>query len=70
MGYAIDQPGVCLWALPTRSDAAGVEALRVLVAAARAGLWGVRALQGALGVETDGAYGSKTHAAAVAWASR
>ena len=51
-------------------DAAGVEALRVLVAAARTGLWGVRALQEALGVAVDGAYGPKTHAAAVAWAAR
>lgn len=70
VGYALEQPGVCLWALPTRSDAAGVEALRVLVAAARTGLWGVRALQEALGVAVDGAYGPATHAAAVAWAAR
>ena len=70
VGYALTQPGVALWALPTRSDAAGVEALRVLVACARAGLWGVRALQGALSVPADGAYGPKTHAAAVTWAAR
>lgn len=69
VAYAIEQRGVCLWAAGSRSDAAGAEAVAVLAAIDRAGLWGdVRALQRALGVPADGAYGPATHAAAVAWA--
>lgn len=71
VAYAMTQRGVCLWAAGSRSDAAGEEAVTVLAAIARAGLWGdVKALQGAAGVADDGAYGPLTHAAVVAWAAR
>lgn len=67
---ALGRDQVALWALSSRSDDAGREAFRVLCAAWRAGLWNVRALQAAVGVEADGSYGPRTHAAAVAWAAR
>ena len=71
VAYAMTQRGVCLWAAGTRSDAAGEEAVTVLAAIDRAGLWGaVKALQRAAGVADDGAYGPLTHAAVVAWAAR
>lgn len=68
---ALSHPLACLWALPTRADTAGREALAVLCAVHRTGLWGdVRALQRTLGVADDGVYGPATHAAAVVWAGR
>jgi hypothetical protein len=71
VAYAVEQRGVCLWAAGSRSDDAGAEAVAVLAAIDRAGLWGdVRGLQRVLGVAEDGAYGPATHAAALVWARR
>ena len=70
VAYALAQRGVCLWALATRADEAGREALGVLIGVARAGLWGdVRALQRAVGVADDGVYGPLTHTAVLRWAA-
>ena len=67
---ALAQPVVSLWAMRSRSDAAGREAAEVLCAVWRAGLWGdVRALQRAVGVADDGDYGPITHAAVLRWAA-
>ncbi len=55
-----------LWALPTRADAAGRQALQTLCSIWRDGLWGdVRALQRRVGVADDGVYGPATHDATV-----
>lgn len=67
---ALAHDRVALWAIPTRDDDAGHEALAVLCALDRADLWDVRALQAAVGVAVDGRYGPETHAATVRWAAR
>ena len=73
LGGAVGQvrahPRCALWAAPTRLDADGREVVQVLAAIDRADLWDVRALQAAVGVEVDGAYGPITHGAVVRWAA-
>lgn len=66
---ALEHPQCALWAAPTRHDADGREVVQVLAAIDRADLWDVRALQAAVGVEVDGAYGPITHGAVVRWAA-
>lgn len=60
---AVAHPLACLWAIPTRTDAAGRAAFRALCELHRRGWWGagaVQAFQRSAGLTADGICGAKT----------